>query len=185
MQNRQTLSLNQVVHLLLLTSFTICLVLLLTIAINYLNNFQMQILYEYFFMFSGTTWEKKQSNDKKIKGKAWNSLRNTLPDKDSFSEAYFQIAANQWHFKTTVACILDWVCLTVPPQSHLSYKSVALFCHGILHNFYHLLNILKFIKYLYFPWKFTCGILFWQCASLFEQSVSYCVILFYLCSNKS
>lgn len=67
MQNRQTVSLNQVVQLLLLTSFTICLVLLLTIAINYLNNFQMQILYEYFFMFSGTTWEKKQSNDKKNK----------------------------------------------------------------------------------------------------------------------
>lgn len=123
-------------------------------------------------MFGDVAWEEKQRNNKKGRLQTANSTHR-FPDRDSFSEAYFQKVAIQWHFQVTLASILDCTCLTIPPHPHSSHESVALFCHRILDNFYQLLSVLKVTEHFHFPWKFICDLFFRQSAPFFEQSVYY------------
>lgn len=102
-------------------------------------------------MFSDLALEENQSNCKKKLRPETANLTHRFPDKDSFSEAYFQkVPPPQWHFKTTLASILDCTSLTFPQCPHSSY---VWFCSP--REYYTisviLINILKATKLSSFP----------------------------------
>lgn len=141
--------------------------------------------------FSDIAQEWNQSNNKKTLRLEKANLTYRFPDKDISSEADVQKVATQWHFKITLASVLDWTHLTISPHPHSSNESVALVCHGIMDNFCHLSNIFKAIKLLFSLKKLAVAFFF---SFFFLSNVLYyvnnlfltvSVLLVHLCVDKS